>query len=421
MKLLFISHLYPNAVRPQQALYNRQLIRAVGKRVEARVIAPCFRFPGQSLFGRRLPPSSETMDGIRVTHPRVLYSPRLLIHRHAFFYRCCVEAHFRQTIESFQPDHIMIGFAFPDGAALAPLCREFGAPWSIRVNGSDFRCRIRQAKFRGLVLNVLNDAPLIFCPGQALKRDMAAEGIEESKIITFNNGVNHEVFRCRDKAEAIAGLGETARRIVTADGRRWTQMDNERKKVLFVGNLLEVKGPDRLLTAFARLRHLYSLTPTRPHSHTSASPHAHTPTLLLIGDGPMRRGLMRQARRLGISGSVAFLGSRRHDEVARWMNVADCLCLPSRSEGMPNVVMEALASGAPVVATSVGEVPLLVEDGRNGRVVGDGPEESVPERLAAALAGTLAAEWDRQAISECMSAYTWEAAAEAILGGIGGK
>ncbi len=70
----------------------------------------------------------------------------------------------------------------------------------------------------------------------------------------------------------------------------------------------------------------------------------------------MRRELEKQADELGIRESVHFPGNRPHEEVALWMNAADCLCLPSRSEGMPNVVLEAVASGLPVVATEVGAV-----------------------------------------------------------------
>jgi glycosyltransferase involved in cell wall biosynthesis len=120
------------------------------------------------------------------------------------------------------------------------------------------------------------------------------------------------------------------------------------KLVLFVGNLVPVKGPDVFLKSISLLRPTaYSLQPT---------------VSLIIGDGPMRRGLEREARRLGLGESVFFLGSRPHAEVARWMNVADVLCLTSRSEGMPNAVIEALVSGLPVVVTDVGACRELVED-----------------------------------------------------------
>lgn len=117
--------------------------------------------------------------------------------------------------------------------------------------------------------------------------------------------------------------------------------------------------------------------------------------------------------------SVRFVGSRPHEEMALWMNVADCLCLPSRSEGMPNVVLEALACGRPVVASRVGDVPGLVRDGVNGFVVDDGP--GVAERLGKSLVGALSREWARDRISSGTDQYTWEKAGDMLIALVRGE
>jgi glycosyltransferase involved in cell wall biosynthesis len=139
----------------------------------------------------------------------------------------------------------------------------------------------------------------------------------------------------------------------------------------------------------------------------------------------MRKQLEKQAQDLGISDSVTFLGSRPHNEVALWMNAADCLCLPSRSEGMPNVVIEALASGLPVVAADVGGVRELLENERECRLIavkptsdGSCPSGSsclVPE-LAKALKEVLELDIDRAAISgRNRNRFSWRKQARAIL------
>ena len=190
--------------------------------------------------------------------------------------------------------------------------------------------------------------------------------------------------------------------------------------VLFVGHLVPVKGPDILLQAWARLQR--SLAPARPH--------AHTPTLLLLGDGPMRGRLERQARDLGVADTVQFLGSRPHEEVALWMNVADCLCLPSRAEGMPNVVLEALGAGLPIVATDVGAVLELLEGEPEARVVrtevsGQKPvvsSERLESAIAAALAEVLGKSVGREAMAERHATVrTWREQAEEIVRLIGGQ
>src|SRR6185437_8672908 len=88
---------------------------------------------------------------------------------------------------------------------------------------------------------------------------------------------------------------------------------------------------------------------------------------------------------LGLDSRVRFLGRQPHEAIPRWMSAVDVFCLPSRNEGCPNVILEALASGKPVVATRVGGIPELLTDGDNGYLV---PAED-PAALAGALAKAL--------------------------------
>jgi glycosyltransferase involved in cell wall biosynthesis len=98
-----------------------------------------------------------------------------------------------------------------------------------------------------------------------------------------------------------------------------------------------------------------------------------------VGDGPLRRDLERQHTALGLGDHFRFVGER--DDVARLLAAADMFVLPSRQEGLPLALMEAVCSGLPVVATSVGELPNLLTDGTDARVVP--PEE--PSALAEAV------------------------------------
>ncbi len=114
---------------------------------------------------------------------------------------------------------------------------------------------------------------------------------------------------------------------------------------LAIGRLLPQKDYPTLLRAF--------------------QPLANAPARLLIaGRGPLLDELQQQARQLGIASQVMFLGVR--EDIAGLLAAADGFVLSSAWEGMPNVVMEAQAAARPVVATQVGGVPELVEDGKNG-------------------------------------------------------
>jgi glycosyltransferase involved in cell wall biosynthesis len=144
-----------------------------------------------------------------------------------------------------------------------------------------------------------------------------------------------------------------------------------RPRVGVVGRLSPEKGVDVLLQAFARVR--------------VARPSA---TLTVAGDGPERANLEAEAARLGIGDAVTFLGTVL--PVEPLYPQLDLIVLPSRSEGLPNVLLEALRAGRPVVATRVGAVPEVLDGSDAGLTVA--PDD--PEALAEAIDATLAAEED---------------------------
>lgn len=140
--------------------------------------------------------------------------------------------------------------------------------------------------------------------------------------------------------------------------------------MLFVGRLAAVKGVPVLFQAMTEI----------------ASDHPDL-SLTLIGDGPERRALEDQARAMGLSGNVHFAGYKGQAEVAAALRDTDLLVLPSFAEGLPVVLMEALAARVPVVTTRIAGVGELVEDGTSGRLVAPGD----PVALAAALRAVLEA------------------------------
>lgn len=132
--------------------------------------------------------------------------------------------------------------------------------------------------------------------------------------------------------------------------------------VLSVGRLSKEKGHADLLAAFGRLTDLRSY-------------------LVLVGDGGERRNLEQTARDFGTN--VIFAGHR--DDAKRFYGIANVFALPSFTEGTPNVLLEAMAAGVPVVATNVGGIPELASDGRHALLVG--PHD--PAALADALRKVL--------------------------------
>ena len=175
--------------------------------------------------------------------------------------------------------------------------------------------------------------------------------IPARKVRTIHNGVDTRRFSDQDREAARRALGvaDSARVIGT------------------VGRLDPVKDQATLVRAFA------SVATARPEA-----------VLVIVGDGPSRRALDALVTDLGLAGRVRMLGERA--DVPRLLGGFDVFALPSIGEGISNTVLEAMATGLPVVATRVGGNPELVDDGVNGRLV---PPEN-PPALAEALDTYLA-------------------------------
>jgi glycosyltransferase involved in cell wall biosynthesis len=135
-------------------------------------------------------------------------------------------------------------------------------------------------------------------------------------------------------------------------------------KVLFVGRIEKAKGAFDLLSAWKEVLQVY-------------------PDAELIMVGPDRTGgnFLRHAQKCGIDKAITLTGSLSSPAVADLMRQCRIVCLPSHGEGTPNVVMEAMACGLPVVATLVGGIPDIVEDGKTGFLVGKGDTKSLAVAL----------------------------------------
>ena len=138
--------------------------------------------------------------------------------------------------------------------------------------------------------------------------------------------------------------------------------------VLYIGRLVPEKGQAVLLEAVALL-----------------AKRGHEIGVTLAGDGALRSELESLAERLGLASQVTFLGAVSQDELRRLYEKASIFCLPSFAEGVPVVLMEAMAMGVPVISTRIAGIPELIENGRSGFLVSPGRPEELADRLEALL------------------------------------
>jgi glycosyltransferase involved in cell wall biosynthesis len=158
-------------------------------------------------------------------------------------------------------------------------------------------------------------------------------GVPEGKLARIYSGIEPEPPPAVDPAEVRADFGWPA----------------DAPVALFAGRLMAQKGVDVLIRALDLLQHI------RPALRT-----------LIVGDGPLRDELEETAHAFRLDDKLKFTGHR--DDVPRLLAAADLLVLPSRYEGLPNVVLEAMAYGKPVVATAAPGTTEVVSDGVTGRL-----------------------------------------------------
>lgn len=388
-RLLFISRLFPNPAVPTYAPFAQQLLNGFQRiGVKVRVISPLSWFGRTRLPGGRFVsvPGSGEVCGIPARYPRFLCPPRILGTKHHLFYRACIARVLDCEVRNLSPDHVMVSFAYPDAAAMGAACERRGLNYSVQVLGSDFLIKGKQSGVAAPIRQTLLRAPLVTCPGERLADSLREAGVLQNRVVSFRNGVDAALFFPRPS----------------------DALPSEKRTVLFVGSLREVKGVDRLIEAWRLL--MSQNNPPAAELH-------------LVGDGELEAGLRETTRAAGLEASVKFRGRQPREQVAEAMRAAHCLVLPSRSEGMPNVVLEALASGVPVVGSDAGEMPRLISDGENGFVVPQANAQvaEFATALAEALGKVLARDWDGRAISAPLAEYTWDNAARTLRAAIEGE
>jgi glycosyltransferase involved in cell wall biosynthesis len=266
-------------------------------------------------------------------------------------------------------DVILGAFAYPDVVAAARLAQELDLPLVAFVLGSDMNELAQRPELRNQIRAALLQANSVVAVSAGLRSRVLELGVPPDRAIVQHNGVDGERFQIRDSRAARRTLG------IPVDDR----------VICFVGNLVPEKGPDVLIDAVARLC-ASGISDLR---------------VLFVGEG-QKDELRLKAGALGIGERVNFLGRLSSAEVAVCMSAADVQCLPSRREGCPNVVLEALASGRPVIGSAVGGVPELLSD-RNGIMV---PPDD-PDALAAAITNALQRRWDPDDLRASVPSLTW--------------
>jgi len=278
-------------------------------------------------------------------------------------------------VRHFKPDSILAFFGIPSGAAAWMLKKLYHIPYIVSLRGGDvpgFRPYDFKTfhKLMSPFLRVIwRDASAVIANSKGL-RDLALAFDSRAEIPVIPNGV-----------DVISQPDET---------RFWIP-----PRLFSAGRIVHQKGLDLGLQALSQL--------------TDLDWEWH-----IAGDGPQLGALKSRAQELGLADRVTFLGWQSREGLTEWYHRSNVFLFPSRHEGMPNAVLEAMSSGLPVVATRIAGSEELVLDGETGFLV---PSENVDE-LREALRRILTNPELRKNMGSASRVrveqnYTWKKVAEA--------
>ena len=384
IRTLLFSSLYPSSVRPGHGIFVETRLRELLKsgRIQTRVVSPVpwfystdLRHGQYSLMARTV--RREDYHDIDVSHPRYLLPPKVGMTIAPISMAIgALPAIRRLQREGFDFDLIDSHYYYPDGVAAAIIAAWLRKPFVVTARGTDLNLiAAAHALPRKMIQWTARRAEASIGVSTALANIVRSWGLPPDRVLVMRNGVDLDRFVPIPPSEARRELALTGSPIL-----------------LSVGHLVELKGHHIAIEALAQLL----------VNHPAAK-------LVLIGEGPERQNLQSLATRLGIAASVIFAGAIPNKQLSQWYSAADCLVLASSREGWPNVLLESMACGTPVVATRIGGTPEVVSEGVSGLLV----DQRNPARFASIVLKLLATYPVRASVRSYAEGFGWQATTDA--------
>ena len=374
IRVAVITRYFPSSAEPWQGRAAYQTLRALARHAEVKVFFPNAAYPKaftpRSRMYRDLDPHFSPPE-VAVSYFDFPALPLVSRPFNGWMAARTVMPHVR----AFDPDLVFGYFLYPDSYAALKVGRALGIPVAAMSMGSDIN-RIRDPITALHTRTVLRNVDAIFAKSDDLRQKALDMGASPDKCRTVSNGCDLSVFRIRDRAEA----------------RRMLNIAPDGEVVVYIGRLDTNKGLRELVGAAVSLR------AARPNLH-----------VYLVGEGPDRARIRNVIEVANATHWFRIQGACPPDEVPFWIAASNLITLPSYMEGCPNVVLEALACGRPVVATNVGGIPEILNE-ECGRLA---PARN-PDALAQALGWVLEKKWDESAISASRS-RGWDRVAAELL------
>jgi glycosyltransferase involved in cell wall biosynthesis len=278
-----------------------------------------------------------------------------------------------RRISRFKPHVTLAFFGVPSGAAAWLIKKIYNIPYIVSLRGGDvpgfrpYDFRVYHKVMAPFLRVIWRNAAAVVANSGGLHQ-LATAFYSPFEILIIPNGIDLDSYK--------------------RAGRDWTF-----PRLLSVGRIVHQKGFDLAMRALGGLKDLHW-------------------EWQIAGDGPQMKGLQSLAKELGIEDRVQFLGWRSREQLMRCYGQANLFLFPSRHEGMPNALLEAMASGLPVIASCISGNEELVVDGETGYLVPSEDIESLQSALKKLLSDPALREQMGSVSRERVEAnYSWEATA----------
>jgi len=378
LNIAFVSNLFPSKIEPTRGMFNKQLVQSISKQCKVTVVCPLPYFPSINLFKKYEKwffysqiPNKYVWEGTLVYSPKYFMIPKISEAFHSFLVFYSIFRVLRFLKLKNRVDIVNAHYLYPDGVASYWACRFLKIPIVLSALGSDVNVYAHKPLISKQIIKSLNECSKATTVSGDLAKKLINLGASSNKIDVILNGVDFSLFQLRNKIEVRSSLS----------------IPKYKKLIVYVGRLSEEKGVKVLIDA-ARLLKKEGTIDLK---------------VVIIGDGPLRSNLENEAIHKNCS-FISFLGFLNLGDISKWLNAADLLCLPSLSEGCPNVILEALCSGLPVVASNVGGIPELITESENGMLFKPGDSN----QLSVVLKKALSRKWSPHELRQSISNRSWK-------------
>ena len=362
IKVLVLSHMYPNNSHPNSGIFiHNQIKHLLKEGCSVKVISPVPYAPNMLNFNATWKKYNEiykqkVIDGVHVSYPRYIRFPGSWFHSLSCYTMYWgIQNVTNLIMKEFNPDILHVHTVTTDGYVGMLINEKYKLPIVCSLRGSDINTYPYRDKLTMLLTKkVLSKADQIVSVSHALKSTAETIANPLRPIRVLHNGCDlmDFSFNEEDRIAIRKDLGI---------------MNNDRV-IIFVGDIKKIKGVFELINSFITLKAKYS------DIH-----------LIVLGEGPENNNIKNIIHLNNMNNNVHLIGTRPHHEISKWLSASDIFALPTYNEGLPNVVLEAMACGLPVVATSVGGIPEIVEDGKSGILI----KKKDPVSLAKAIESLL--------------------------------